>query len=710
MDDIQELYQLAKDAIAAGDEQMATAAMDRIEALKGAPESKGPGARRRPEMAVAAGGGGPRSGNVEQRPYTFGIPTALTPEERAANSEATATLGKGLARGASRVLTGPGQMVTAAAQAMGIPGADVGQYTSGAKQLESDVLGPTSPEQEMIAPAGAVGAGLAVNPAMASRTILGGIGRSAAMGALGGATTLDTSAETPGDVGWNTLLGASAGAVLNAIPATAAGIKNKLSAWFNQPPSPETARALEELAKTPEFKQVALEAGQRTGNRTLQNMVARVAATRARNFYSDQIKQTTALLKGNLRVAPRDENTLAYRAGQAFHKLESEQYKLATKAYGENLDEVTRLASASKTPPIPMADVARFVGENVEGLNTEMFRRFMDPAAAKYYPEFARIYARVVDAAKEGKMAALSLNEIVTLNRAARSMRRSLYRGDYDSLSEAEKSAIRKGRDFIEALDGDTTLAIEAGAVDRAGQEALDKFAQGNADYKAFWDTRKLLQASAMGQLFGRGPVRNPEQAIDALLRSPPSQQVIALNAMRKLDPQLVGDMKAWQLNRAFDNAVDLTNPASVTELEPDKLVKALTEGNRVIAERFWTPAELQHIRSGLAALRLIGDRLTSSNRGVEPKALGVALASQSKVFAINPIWQMLGAGRMERWLLNPTALTNLRVIANTINRPTAATAKALGYLAAQMNNPEEKNEEPRWIDQEQATNAGLGQ
>lgn len=617
-------------------------------------------------------------------------------------------IGPGLARGASRVaITGPGQLVTAGAQALGIPGADVKNYNAAVKTLEDAVFGQSNPTQERAALAGAVGAGIAANPVGATTTLLGGLARGGALGAVGGGTTFDPSAKDPSDIGWNAVLGAGAGTMLSILPATYGALRNKISAIFNRPPTGESLKALEELMKTPEFRAVAMEAGQRTGAMPIQNLIANVASTRARTYYSNQIKQTVDILTRNTPRASWNVNKIAHDAGEAFKKLEVKEWGKASDQYAKALDDVAVLAHKSQSPPVPMNDIMEFVVSNLEDIDTNAFAAFMDPAARKFYPEFSKVFGRIIDAAKRNETPALSLEEIVQFNRVGRAMKRAVYSKQFENLSDAQKSQVRKGQEFVRALEGDTERAIQAGGVDEAGQKALERFAQGNAEYKAFWAAKREMNASALGQIFGQGPIRDPEAAIHALFRASPAQQAIAMRAMNDLDPRLLPDIKAWKMQDVLQSSMDLTNPASLTELEPNRVIKALTQDGDVAGKPFWTPSELQNIRSGVATLRLIGDRLTATNRGVDPKSLGVALATKSRAFSVGPLWKILGAPKWERMLLDPKSLLNLRIVANTMDRPTAATARALGQLAAMVNGTPETGEDTPWTGKVKSSGRG---
>jgi hypothetical protein len=84
------------------------------------------------------------------------------------------------------------------------------------------------------------------------------------------------------------------------------------------------------------------------------------------------------------------------------------------------------------------------------------------------------------------------------------------------------------------------------------------------------------------------------------------------------------------------------------------------------------------------------GVAVTSVQRTAEFEGTAMAIASWSEAFLARAAIRMGGLGPVEKVLFDPDSLKALETIRSTMNRPTAATTKALAVLGAQLTAAEE--------------------
>ncbi len=708
--DIEELMAVADQAIKEGDEATATQVMDYIESLqKAAPVSSGPNSR-------AATGPGSKPAPRVIIPGEFGAAIPTSREEQQEQFTAAGDLANVAARGAARTfIGGPGQLMSNV-----LPGMDENRFTQAYNDLETQALGPVKEGQEPVVTGAQMLAGLVGSPnkagvfkAVPRTSIWSALRGGAGVGATSSASFYNEEAQGPKYRAIDAALGGAFGAALGSIAALPTGVQNIVKRLLDHPGDPRVVQDIATLNADPDWQEFVktLSLGQRSGSVGLQNLEAQVAATKARQFFSNQLDNFYSLVKKGMGKAPQSqgEYVLGATVRDAYSNTRIANQKAASKAYGKTLDEALDLARSGDLPlPVDMnrttewfQQAGKFAKADVEQLLPNLPQRYRQ-VLEKWFMNVPGPMTATVD--KFGGPTGVfrtSMEDMIALRRIGADMRSQIYRlGD----SPQAQALARQGKALISAIDGDVDDFVRARDAARAKgvkipdelEKAWDKFSIANAEYKAFKAADKELRNSAMGIIFGENAkVSSPEQAFNALLKAPPGEQVRFINTMNRVDPQIIRDIKSWKVQQVISSMRQQGERATSAGIDPQAFVNGLTDGDKIIGAHFWTKPELDHIQKVLAATRVIQEKATAFNRGLDIGGLAVAAATRSLAFLARPLTKIMGAPTLEALLFDPQALKHLQVMAATMNKPTATTIRAAGYISSLIEDAPKATEQP---------------
>lgn len=625
-------------------------------------------------------------------------------------AEETARTGRLMAAGGSRVLTGPGQVVTGAGEAMGIPGASVEYYTAAIKDIERRIVGGeeiTPDEYAAIEGFGmmagvAIPAGTAVKIAGAPVKLWKGVAQAMGAGAAGGATNFNPDAKTPWDTAKGPLLGAAIGGVFGLPPALMASGRNLLFRPFREAPTPEAQTQLSQIEQSPLVRDLPLTNAQRTGRVEAEVQEARVAGSRAQQFYNDQLNALANRIR-NIAKPGKDASELGVEATKALSSTRAIMQARASKEYDDGINRALTLAAGD------VADNFGVRADNVMRTVADMdvppdsWQKLMGPANAKYAKQILDLSE--VLAKNNG---AMSMGDMIRLHQAANKLRNGLYKLEQgQEVSPEVYDAIRMGNKIADAVEADVDtmsaklaqarkMPVPPGAnpnMGRGYEAAWAEFEKTRGDYRAFAEAREQLRATAFAQAFGKVP-RNAEEQWDALLRKEPAEQIKALNILREHSPETIVELKRWKIRQVANNMFDFTEAGGKSPVSVDKFINELTEGNRLVGAGFWSPREKEALRGAIAYARMIENKAAIRAPQPDPEGMVMAAASRSVAFIARAMYRVLGQGKAEELFFTPKGIKTLQTLATTNNPNSTAWQAAAGNLAAMAGATDERQAE----------------
>jgi hypothetical protein len=643
---------------------------------------------------------------ADQNPAGSPLTAHRTPGAPADAPQPTGMVGvRPLLAGASRVLTAPGQLVTAGAEAVGIaqPGATE-RYTDATKLVEQQIAGQQmNPDQQGAADAAGLIAGLAVPVGAAGKVasvgkLWKGVKQGAGAGLLGGATNLDPEASGAWDKLISTGLGVTLGAFLSAGMTAVPAARNFLVGLVNKPPTPENVKRLNEVAQSPAFQAELnkLTLAQRNGRFESEIQEARVAGSKAQENVNAQLETARKTLLGRTPEPGQSASQMAVKMQTGLSRTRATAQKAASATYEGTTELAKRVAreDLAYNAGLKVPNTMRAVSESMEGGSAWV--DLMDPGVRKYAAQINETAEALVK--NNGQ---IGMDDLISLHQAANRLRAGLAKAERGAkMTDQQASANRIGRRIVDAIDDDIGRMDDAIAQARQAsgntpaapgqslpgekfQQAWGLFKDARKGYQNFIQGQRELDASAVNQLFGFNP-KDPEKAWRELLRREPAAQAEAFNILRDQFPETIQDLKRWKLHDAANRLVNQTEQGSRSAVDPDMFVKELTEGNRVIGERLWTPREKDHIKASIAYIRLIQNRSGLQNRGVEPKRVGMAAISRAVPFVVGNLYDIMATGRLEELFFTEAGRKALQTLA-TAPASTPAYAAAAGYIGTQV-------------------------
>lgn len=278
----------------------------------------------------------------------------------------------------------------------------------------------------------------------------------------------------------------------------------------------------------------------------------------------------------------------------------------------------------------------------------------------------------------------MGVGDIIEIKAAANILRKGLKKSEMNATDQMRN---RLGKEIGKAVDADidTFLSTLKPGQQSPTAEALNLLNQANAEYKTRLAQIASHKNSFVVQALGRVP-KSPEEAFEALIRKDPDQQLRALNIIRSSAPEVLDDIKAWKLSQVSQNMKTQVAAGNVSVVDPATFIKELTHGSDVVAAKFWTPKELQDIKSGVATARLILSDMpagkTVTGAGAPEIARGAAAAvTRSPAFVAMQFYNIIGRGRLEKLLFTPAGIESMQVLRATYTKPTQKTIQALQVL-----------------------------
>lgn len=616
-----------------------------------------------------------------------------------------------VAAGLAQPLFGPGQVVTAAGEALGVasPGATQ-RYTEGVNDITSQIAGhQLSPDEQaavqgfgMLAgsavPVGAVGkaaavvkAGEAVKPLkIAAKLAAAGAGG----GAVGGATTFNPGAQDAWEPLVSEALGVATGTGISTALALVPTAKNFMVKIMSSPPTPESAKRLLEMLKSPRFATAknTLTIAQETGRHEAEVQHARVAGTLAGNRYNQQLDDLHNRFITGVKEPGMTAQDMAVSAQKAINRTRAQIQAAASKDYGDTVEAAKALAKTDPAYQWGMkADNTTQALAEAQATGGD-WASLMGSAAGKYARQIQDTLDRI--ATGGGRM---GMDDLITLHQASTRMRAGLQKAGLGrDMTSAEFAANRLGKQIGDAIEKDVDVvgqkvqqaqqamqgqpAIPGQAIPgAASMKAWDQFQQARAGYRDFIDAKNSLNATAAAQIFGKVP-KDAEQAWRDILRREPNEQVRLFNILRQQQPEMLNELKRWKLHDVANRMFQQTESGAKAAISPDKFISELTEGSQLVGDRMWSAAEKADIRAGIAYARTIENKSNLANRGVEPKRVTMAIGSGAKAFLIGNLYDLVASGQLEKILFTPSGKKLMRTLATGNPR-----APAYGAAAAQL-------------------------
>jgi hypothetical protein len=646
----------------------------------------------------------------------------MTIEERSiamANAEKRdlGTAAGGLAAGASRLLTGPGQLITAAGEKMGVPGASVEVYNRSVRNMENMIVNP-SKESAAIKNVGELTAGTIIPTAKIgqAKTFLGALWAGSKTGAVTGAAIgASTEDNTPGEVGKSAATRSGIGAILGpaiaAVPAAGKAVENFIGRMVGGKPIQEAVELLAERNKSPLFKDMPTSASEATGSPALAALEAKLAGKATFEFQNKKLetfRKNVETLVSSV-TGSKDPRVAATKLSEAFGKSTTQLQSTASDEMGRGLKAAySKAAEAPPTDVIPFSNFKKTLEELSEGIGgttgpTSSWYRWLDPEVVKssvQIQEALDIIRRAEEAGERGFNAATVIN----VRRAANALRDGLNKAN---MSPTDKARNRIGKAIARAVDADVAAYLGQNKMVAPGQstatrEALEVYRATNDRYRERMGQLKAARQSFAGQAFKTVP-RSPGEAMEQLLRSSPEDQIRAINVLQNGDPGALADMKAWKLEQVSQAMNDNLRAGNMAAVDPAAFIKELTAGNKIVGERLWTPKELQDIKSGVAAVRLM---LTSMPSGMPRTGAGAtdigrvasAAVTQSPAFLTMQFYNLIGGRKIEKILTDPNAVKILIDLSKnpkaTFTKPTATMVQAMSALQAIASRPDDEEPE----------------
>lgn len=640
----------------------------------------------------------PRS--LSGEPMTAGAPAP--PAMPAGDPDFTRGPRIGLAA-ASRVVTGPGQLATALTEAISGRQGLTADYTEAVKGIEAKLIGgePLNDEEREALDILAMGIGIAAPAGAVQKLgtgvtrVAAGVAQSAAAGGAGAAFSFDPNAEKAADPLTQAGIGAILGSTLGVGQAAFPAIRNWLFRAFRETPTPEQAKNIAAIEASPLTRDLGITNAQRTGSYESEVIEARVAGTKAQNFYNDQLNKLRERMQ--LLVRPgRRASVLGVDAQEALNSTKAKMQSEASKRYGGALDEADALAKADRANNFGMRTPN--VVETLRDLPpADRLTALLDPADRKYAAELNMIIEKV-----NAEGGTLGMSDLIKLHRIGNAIRkgvRDLRAGG--KLTPELASDMRLGKSLTQAAEADADLMIQQlndlrrsgrippGMEDigRGYEAAWQRFSSARAEYRAHGRAMREMEATAINQAFGK-TARDPAKQWEALMRMEPEEQREALKVLRAGGADdTIADLKRWKLRQSVNKLTDLTKPGGVAPVNVEAFLKEITDGGRLVGNEFWSPAEYKNLQSVVAYMRTIQNRAPIKGAQIDIESPIMAFASQSSAFLARWFYRAFAQGRLEELFFSKKGMESLKALATTSDPKSASAQAALQYVIAQANN-----------------------
>ena len=552
-------------------------------------------------------------------------------------------------------------------------------------------------------------------------------------------------------------IGTAIGAVTGA-PTLARNILGGAARKSMAEPSQATARAVEEMTRNPTMGGMveSLTTGQLTGSRFWLGLERLTAGKEAANFYNNQLdtfRKRTAQVLGNVEGDP---NALGMGFSNLYETTRNTMQGKASATYGEGLARAKALAEKDGARyNVPLTEVrgvlqqmedsigpgwmddlpndarkaadklravARAVGtadatRSAAELADRKYQNYVNArnAYANYgkgtvvpgpgVPSAADAKLAVDDAwgelmtsrsnlksltdarAKEGlPPGGFTTKDLIELHGAVKTLETAVHQGSKDPAALAR---YRIAQEMLGAIDADLKNV-------NPNNPAWTKFQETRDIYKAAKGSIGYLDASALGKAFGQGFSPNdPGLMMDTLLRQGTKQQEVTVNLLQKSDPKLLASMKEWKLSDAQAKMHDMRGAANLSDIDPNALINELTNNNKVIGDKFWTPRELQDIKSTVAAAKVIMNYGTEKSAvgspAIEVQRVGAAAVTGASAFVFQQLYNLVGRAKLEKLIFDPEAMRQLQILKSYHGQRTAKSAAAAGKLVSILSRGEEQ-------------------
>lgn len=616
----------------------------------------------------------------------------------------------GALEGVKRILEGFQQLGTAGGEAVGLmqPGA-VEQQTADMNTRRLAATGG-DPDTEAIAdatetvglmvPGGSALRGLGILRELpATTTAIKATLRGLRVGATGAAATTGASetAVTPGDVAMQRLEAAAFGGTLVGAGQLAAGSGAAIANFWTR-----MAQKADRMDSTAREMRNALDIGPlpvsvQTGNKLARSLEIQVQANTANKFFNRMFERFAGKVdEMNNSIAAFSKNPdpehfdVVSRINKAWIADRRQTQQAMSTLYGKRLASAVDTAAADpKLNPVPWLNTSRVTSEWKNATDGIPWWRRVAPGAEKITPELAQLDQYMTKTLARDARNTTDVRELMLMRRNLNDLDRPYWTARENNPNGPSSEVVQAHRaigGLLDAVDKDIASFIDKNPGNRPAVLALKEFISANDDYSKFKQVDRLMQQTAVGQMFGFRIPDDPVKALDSLARMEPAEQKRAMNVLRSQDPEAILDLRTALVNDAYAKTLNTQRAASRGRVDPEAWAKAMTSERGLIGSEIFTPGQKAQFERGLSTVRLIRDTtegLLSPGRAPSVEGTVMAGASRSSAFLARAMLRIGGLGKVEELLFTPEGLKSLETIRNASSWKTAEVTKAIAKIGS---------------------------
>jgi hypothetical protein len=616
------------------------------------------------------------------------------------------TAGEGIYEGATRLVEGAGEAVSAIAQSPfdlydKVRSPNVSELVTG-KQKTANILGNYQDavagrradnkaryEQiygqeypELIAKASELGLSLATGAteAKAVNTVWKAIKAGAKSGAVSSLITSSDAREVSDKV-QQTLIGGALGGLIGSVPGAAGAARSAIQRYLTDDAIPAAKNAFQKLKSAFPATAETATLGQQTGSVKTVALESTVAQSLAQKGWLSQqeklVGELEALAKKYGPDLPADE--VVKRGGQAIANASSKLRQTRNAIWKSDLDAIrTKLqadAVAAGHPPgtqqlVELPGLQERVAQVLEDFNVGT--EALSPRVRKILEDHA---------ANKG---ALKFDDLDYLLRQLNEKNFSVLTGTGNARAEAV--AAKKLRQAVsESLD-EIPEGSEIGALLK---QARDTYRNQSVAMKEI-NTSAAAKALGVDKNGFAQLVQDPEAAMAKLLELTPTQQRQAMGLIKTADPELAASLRGANLRSAMQDATEIT-AAGTPSFNISKFLQKTVGGGNLRASGLYTPADADILKGNLEALNTLMNKAGYKASVTPPtdiamSAGGMAVGAGSTPFVIRIIGRIMGGFGAEKILFNPAARKEFMTMKDYFGVKSSRAAQAAARLSAMMD------------------------
>ena len=533
----------------------------------------------------------------------------------------------------------------------------------------------------------------------ATTTALKATLRGMRQGAVAGgiANGASETAEEPADVLMQRLEMAALGGTLVGTGQLAAGSGAAIANfWTRQTQKADTIDAtLREMRNSWDVGPMPISVA--TGNKTARAIEIQVQNNTAQKFFNrmferfaGKVDEVNNSIKNFASNPDPSHFDVVSRINKAWISDRRQTQQAMSTLYGKRLSSAVETAAADpKLYPVPWLNTARVTNEWKNATDGIPWWRRVAPGAEKITPELAQLDTYMTRSLAVNARNTTDVRELMLMRRNLNDLDRPYWNARENNPNGPSSELVqahRANKDLLDAVDADIQSFIDKNPGDRPAVQALKEFISANEDYSKFKQVDRLMQQTAVGQMFGFRVPDQPAKALDALARMEPAEQKRAMNVLRSQDPEAILDLRAVLVNDAFSKTMNVQQAASRGRVNPEAWGKAMTSEHGLIGQEIFTAPQRAQFERGLSTVRLIRDTtegLLSPARSPSIEGTVMAGASRSSAFLARALLRIGGLGKVENLLFTPEGLKSLETIRNASSWKTKQVTAAIVKIGA---------------------------